>query len=349
MGVFTKAALAALAAALSACGGGGGGGADGDGGGGGGVGGLGGGGGGSGLSENQRLFEEFTLSGNGGSYFLSIAGAVRQASASFVEVSMSRTELPVSPEGVPGGVDVVYTPATAVIAALPIAANRDESNENVGSVMLEGGQLLFAATRNPSRVTYVGEDILVEWRTASGQVAQRTLVKSHEKVTLTGTMATAPQEFRTLFGYDAAHIDPAATFAAGSAYYKQGRYRLGDHVFIADADQNPNTDPKSATPLAMGTIEQYAAAHPATLVLANGTIRTLKGARCWVQNTTIQPATSYTAYCEVGPALFRGTLAPDGSQMPTSYPVAVPLSFPTLPFSVRLNQAAAASVRTMFR
>ncbi len=308
-----------------------------------------GGGNASGISENQRMFEEYTLSGNGGSYLIgpSYTGGPQ---AAFLSFTASKFELPVSPVGVASGVVGIYTPAVDLIASLPTPNSRKESNENVGSVFLESGRIGFLPTNNAPRITYQGSDIRSEAITPTGQVAVTTLITGHVRVALTGTIANAPQEFRDLYAFDNAHTSSTATFLAGAAYYNQTRHRVGDVLFLQDSDADSATDPKSATPVAVGTIEQYAAAHPTQIPLSSGTIRTLKGARCWVQQSPLATATvpSYLAFCEVSDKLYRATLVADGANVGTGYPTTVgPAYFNSVPTSVRVNAAAAESMKSI--
>jgi hypothetical protein len=325
------------------------------------------------LSDTQKQFEEVALTANGGAYNVSINWGLSAAGAqvgapvvtptwtvNFTGANASKSELSKSPLGESAGILSTYTPSFDLIATLPTPANRSDSDVNNGTAVIDNGQIRFYSAKTPSRYTYVGDDIVAKTATLTGEVVSTVRIIGYAKVALNGKFSDAPQEIRDIYTPAASYISSTATFSPGAAYYKLTVARMGDHLLVSDSDRNPLTDPMLATPAYTGTIEQFAATLNSPLYLPNGTIKSVKGARCWVNNTAnvtdqeiprpVFPGASqeFGSYCEVAGKVYLARFQPDGAQLGTNYPSAnlVSVNAPVLrvPFQVRYNKAAMDSI-----
>jgi hypothetical protein len=310
------------------------------------------------LSETQRLFEEAALTSNGGVYSLGISTISSGATITATFAQFTKIDLAKSPLGIAEGVTATISVGNDLISTLPTAANQSESNPNIGTTFVDNGQLYFHAASAPSKYTYSGDNIIVDTSAPTGQSGFKILVTGYKKVTLTGTLASAPIEFINLTKSIASYTDSSKSFLSGAAYYQRVAKRVGDHLFINDADRNPATDPKSATPLYTGTIEQYAVSAPAELVLTKGAVKTVKGARCWVNSVAgasngtiaIQFSAStlpqFGAVCEISDKVYGASLQPDGAEMGSIYSTGLASpSSERYAFQPRFNKAAFDSIK----
>lgn len=325
--------------------------------------------GGSGLSSNQRLFEELTLAANGGLYALWIRRWVSLAwdAPKLMAAGFNKLEIPSSPAGHDEGVERSYTPSADLWSGIPLSGPRDDWNPIVGAPILVGGQIDFLPTASRARYRYVGDDIVAEQLTLGGTPI-RNRYNSIQKVQLQGRFIDSPQEFRDYYAPLEPYMDGSRSFAEGSAFYKRSAHRVEDVLVLNDADDNPATDPQSASPAFLGTIEQYAANAPYSLELARGAVRTVAGARCWINHTSRAPNApswganpvlpyayepSFGAVCEVAGKVYTGTLQPDGSQLGVAFPVSMSgpswVNYERQPFNMRLNKTALDSLRAMLR
>jgi hypothetical protein len=344
--MFGRAFLSVLCSSVVACGGG----SDGD-------------APSSSTSETQRNFEDAVLTSKGGGEHRVAFGFGPGASGSpavLLSAIVYKMELAGSPAE-------SGTPTTATVAsydlvtAVPAPARSNPADDRVGTAFIDAGQIRFYGSGSQPRVGYAGDDVIVEFTAPTGEVGSRVRISSYGKVPLTGRFVDAPAEFIEMNNLLNAQIrKPDATFAAGAAYYVRRSTLVGDHVVLTDADFDFTTDPKSATPLFTGTIEQYAASAPTLLELARGSIRTVKGARCWVnttpgapdgpQGTSLSNATTtvYGAFCEVNGKLYQAQLQADGGELGTIYPAAgASFSLQRKPFVMRFNKAAVDSLKAM--
>jgi hypothetical protein len=329
-------------AVLSACGGGGG-----DG------------GGASTMSETQRLFVENAIVSNGGSYLATQGWSTTGLSINLTSAQATKFELPQSPEGIAVGVVATITPGIQLISTLPTPADVIHTNPNVGTAFIDNGQIYFYASSAPSKYTFIGNDVMIETAAPGGQVGFMILVTSYEKVALSGTIGNAPVDLINFFRPMSAFTNPNATFLTGAAYYKRVSTMVGDHLSLRDADSNNTTNAQSATPVAIAsTIEQFASAQPTQLTLNLGSIRTVKGARCWVNDVADRAnvtggavsfsatTPSFGAYCEVAGNLYLARLQPNGAQNGQNYPTG--LASPQigrLVYQPRFNKAAYDSLK----
>jgi hypothetical protein len=322
------------------------------------------------LSETQRLFEETALASNGGAFSFNLNWSWNSSgtgpTATWVVqpsgLNMARFELAKSPLGEANGSVSTYYPAIDVIASLPTPANRDEALDTVGDAFIDNGQIKFAAGKEPSTYSYIGNDVVSQRTAKTGEVASKFKTTGYTKVALAGKIIDAPEELRKIFAPVASYTSTTATFLPGAAYYQRVSTRMGDHLFISDGDFNPDTNPQSATEVFTGSIEAFAAAQPNSLVLSKGSIKTIKGARCWVNSTSAASngalsgtvfssvLPSFGAYCEVAGKVYSANLQPDGASMGQNYPntgasTATPAIL-RLAHQLRYNEAAAESLFT---
>ena len=250
------------------------------------------------LSTTQKTFEETTLATNGGTFSVVTYWASSGANLATTAAYLAEINLSKSPLGVAQGVLATLPLTVDLIAALPTPNNFSEVNLNVGTAFIDNGQLAFVSTRTPANYTYSGDNIIEETKSNSGQVGSKILITGFTKVALSGIIADTPTEVQDLNRPLATYISNTQTYQVGAAYYKRVGTRIGDRLVVQDSDSNPATDPKSATALFFGTIEEYAAsAGPSVIILAKGTIKIVKGARCWVNNAaSAANGTAGTAY-----------------------------------------------------
>jgi hypothetical protein len=310
------------------------------------------------LSETQRSFEETVLAVNGGVYSLSVNTTSSGTTITTTSAQFVKTDLPKSPLGLAGGVTSTVSVGNDLIRTLPTPVSVNDSNPNVGSAFIDNGQLYFFAAAAPAKITYLGDNIISDTLAPTGQSGSKVLITGYKKIPLTGTLASAPIEFLDLTKSFASYTDRTKSFLSGAEYYQRVSKRVGDHLFISDGDNNAATNPQSATPLYTGTIEQYAFATPSSLVLTKGTIKTIKGARCWVNNvsgasngavdsqTFSSVLPQFGAFCEVAGKTYGASLQPDGAESGSNYLTGLTTpAFSRYAFQMRLNKAAFDSVK----
>lgn len=311
------------------------------------------------LSQTQQLFLENALASNGGIYSLNANWVTTGISTTLSAAQVSKIEITQSPAGVANGVTGVATDGIQLISTLPTPAGSLATNPNVGTAFIDNGQIYFFAATTPPKYTFVGNDVVIEQTAPGGQIGFKGLVTGYAKVPLTGTLSSAPADMIAFLRPLNAYINPNATFLPGAAYYQRVSTRIGDQLILRDGDNNVSTNPQSATPVALSsTIEQFAVAQPTQLTLSLGAIRTVKGVRCWVNNSSggpnatgggsFSPATvpGYSTFCEAGGNVYAGTLNPDGAQSGTNYPsgIASP-QVNRLSYQPRFNKAAYDSLK----
>ncbi len=313
------------------------------------------------LSETQNTFLENTLASNGGGYTVNLGFSASGAIVTLTSAQAGITSLLKSPIDVPGGVTSTATVGIQMVSTVPTPANSLETSPNLGTAFVDAGQVRFVSASAPSKYSFIGNDVLIETAAPGGEVGFKVLVTGYTKVPLTGALSAAPADLINVFRPLASYIKAGTNFLPDAAYYKRVSKRVGDHLVVRDADANPSTNPQSATPVALtGTIEQFAASQPSQLTLALGTIRTVKGARCWINNVSGAPNISSTvvlsngtvsnfgAYCEVAGAVYSGILYPDGAENGQIYPTGLSSPNPNidrLKYQVRFNKAAYDSLK----
>lgn len=307
------------------------------------------------LSATQAMFDEAGLAANGGLFELYATG-IPTLPLQMVLLSADELSMPSSPASTPDGVQSTYTPINNFVASLPSDPFYDDSDPNLGLTYLQAGQLHFVQAGAAPKVVYSGSDVILEYAMTGSSTPLRERITQIAKLPLIGHLADAPDDFKLLYAFDPAHVDAAATFGSGAAYYRMTTVRSGSAVQLFDSDFDSATDPRSATPLQAGTIEQYATAFPNSLKLNLGTIQTVEGARCWVETAADTAANgaqtfrfvspSFTVYCEVGGNVYRGLLQPDGAQVRSAYLQSDAVNpFLPIPYVVRMNKAAIDSMK----
>jgi hypothetical protein len=311
------------------------------------------------LSETQRLFLENSQTSSGGVFNLNAGWTTTGVNTTLNWAQVTKVELPKSPAGINGGVTGATTVGIQLISTLSTPGASLDTNANVGTAFIDNGQIYFYSNSAASKYSFVGSNVVIETAAPGGQIGFKSIITSYAKVPLTGTLGNAPTDLINFFRPLSAYINPNATFLPGATMYQRISTRMGDHLILRDGDNNNSTNPQSATPVATSsTIEQYAAAQPTQLTLSLGTIRSVKGARCWINNVSGQAnATgalpffpnsipSYGVVCEVGGSLYGGNLIPDGSQNGQNYPSGQSSSqIARLAYQPRFNKAAYDSLK----
>ena len=314
------------------------------------------------LSATQTLFEESALAANGGMYSIiegsSVSAGATTTKADLTRVSANRIEVAVSPLGTPSGVMGTYLFTQASSVALSQLAF-DARNENAGFTVVDNGQIRFVASAAPARYTYVGNDVWIELAAIDGEIATRRRITGVAKIPLTGNLADAPVEFLDFYRNLLPHVRPGTSFLPGAAYYRLTGARLGEHFYLQDADNNIATDAKSATPIAAGTVEQYAAANPTRIDWSGGTFKTVKGVHCWVSKEVgtfvVVGAVTYRyadlptsgAVCEIAQKVYLASVVSDGAQVGSTTNGKPFGTDRRAPFLVSLNKAAFDSIKAM--
>lgn len=317
------------------------------------------------LSATQKTLEESILISNGGNHGIVTNWSSSGANLTTTAAYSAEINLSASPLGVTQGVMASYLPTIDLIASLPTSSSISEQNPNVGTAFIDNGQIAFISAKTPANYTYVGENVIVDRKAAGGQLFSKTMITGYTKVPLIGTIADTPQEVKDVNRPLAAYIKGTQTYQIGAAYYKSVGTRMGDLLTLRDNDNNTATDSQSATPVFTGTIEQYASAKPTELILTKGTIKTVKNARCWVNNTAgvengsvgvtyyFQNLPTFNAVCEVSGKVYSATLQPDGAQLGTTYPTpsatAATPPLTRVAFNLRYNKAAIDSLAAALR
>jgi hypothetical protein len=311
------------------------------------------------LSQTQQLYLDSSLAANGGLYSIATNWITSGPTTTLTAAQVSKSELAQSPAGIPEGVATSSTVGIQLISTFPTPNGVIDTNPNVGTAFIDNGQIYFYSTSSPSKIKFVGNDVVIETAAPGGQIGFKSVVTSFTKVPLTGTLGSAPQDMINFLRPLGTRVNTNATFLPGAAYYQRVSTRQGDHLIVIDGDNNNSTNPQSASPVATGrTIEQFAAAQPTQLTLSLGTIRTVKGARCWVNNAsgaasstsgfTFLPANvpTFRAYCEVGGNIYSASLNPDGTQNGQNYPTGVASTqVNRLMYQPRFNKAAYDSLK----
>lgn len=305
-------------------------------------------------SQAQALFDEATLASNGGSQQIVAAhvldGSGRQPPrvswATIWTLSMDR-----SPFGRTDG--ATATPAAPAPLIVVEGTPSTSFANDVGGAVLWDGAIHFIRNNAASRVRHDGDDVIIETRSTDGAYTRAERITAITKHALRGRITAAPAEFRQLYSALLALLDRTAEFPAGAAYYKRTSVRMGSLLSIQDADFNAATDPQSATPLTTGTIEDMARRFG--IDLRNGRTRQVHGARCWVRSnpdelisgipTTYSADPAFATACEVDGKVYLGSLQPDGAVLGSSQPTATDME--RVPFTIRLNKAAADGLRAM--
>ena len=312
------------------------------------------------LSDSQRVYEECLLAANGGCFTMNVSVLLSSPPQLFFFTAIG-TSFASSPAGNPNGVMTqVGQPMFLIVPPKYTTASSSVfPDASIGRAFVDQGQLYWESSIDPSRVSYVDGGVLSETVTASGPISLSVFTSAVDRIPLTGTLSDAPAEMKASIGFDPAHIIGSATFAPGSVLYRRTTTYVGDHLFVADYDNKPDTDPQSATPAARSmTIEQFAAASPTLLSMSQGEISTIRGARCWVRsapNVDANGATlrrssdpTYQAWCELGGNIYKAFLTPDGAQAQSWFPQGgTSLPDNRTRYVLRLNRTAVDSLRNM--
>lgn len=305
-----------------------------------------------GLSQVQALFEESTLASRGGSYQILQAISTTLPRRLLFAIT-TWTEVPSSPAGFPVGVLGTVSRANG-ISTTPQAGTQDP---DAGTAYADKGQIQFVLDATPPRYTYNGDGIDIEHRSVDGQFAVQRRVVSIEKVPLAGKFTDAPKEFLGFFSLFAAR--PEVSFLPGAAYYRYVAVRTADVLALDDADGSTKTHPRSVTPFFSGSIEQFATAKPDLLDLSAGTIKTVKGLRCWIGNKAAPYKNSFgtttssgidptfRAVCQHNGSVYGGSFQPEGALIGALMPQANDLLSTPAPVYPVLNKWAVDSLSAM--
>lgn len=310
------------------------------------------------LSANQQTYESVALADNAG-------GAYRL-----------RWNLASSGPQV-GGTNFVYS-ESLVLANTPLTGGpqqaRDSDPRNLSKTLalpaekpvsvLKGGVVRVVPGSGKASITsYTGSDVKVETLASDGTVAYAEVRSDISFTALTGSLVSAPSEFKEWFHAFFANpgiLSEGFVYRTGSGYLKYTATNQGDRYEVFDC-QGATTD-ANVTPCATSTTLSGALSagllsnsDGATYHLADGSMQMVDGLKVWVAGTprpqaaTLTSTAQYRVYFELNGNVYTGALTKDGATLGGSYYVATPgapgaTGMVFLPYQIRLNQAAHASI-----
>ena len=311
------------------------------------------------LSANQQAFEDLILAPSAGSHHLSWdlnfsgpeTSGINYAWSDFATLTLS--PLTKGPQKTTQSAPVNMTSTLALTLAGPTR------------ILRNGTILVVPATQSATAVSYVGDDVRVDYLAADNTtVAWSQIRTGYSTVSLTGLLAGSTDDFahyHNSFYSNSAILNPAATYQAGSAYVKYTAIVKGDRYTAFDCaatttDANITPCRTGMTLAAALTAGIASVSDGVTYLLSDGAVSTVGGIPVWVAtatrpvSATLSATPQYRAYFELNGNVYAAVLIKDGALLGGSYYVSNPggatvtdrLTF--LPFNLRMNKAARDSV-----
>ncbi|MDI9333794.1 MAG: hypothetical protein QM533_05400 [Cytophagales bacterium] len=311
------------------------------------------------LSTDQAAYESFTLSPNA-SYKVDWSFPITTSPISGTHY-LASTNATLSASPLTNGPQTITSTALSSIATtlpIPNAANNPTR-------YLVNGQIVVASGPNHfiSKISYLGTGIQEQIMTADGSTVAYTITRSNISVVpLTGTLGSAPNEFKNFFGVfyfnPAAYFSPTATWLPNTSYLKFTTISPDDVYVVNDA--NTVTTTNTPNPIATGTTLAslmrvgitYTGVSPSVLyTLSNGSISLINGINTYVSTSVITSATStpsYKTYFELNGNVYSGQLIKAGTVSGgglnfVGTTANYTINYPN--YNIRLNQAAVNSLK----
>jgi hypothetical protein len=278
------------------------------------------------LSPDQAAFEGLALKGGGGtvSWNIPFGGGNLVNNTNYV-FSTNIYNLSASPAT--AGPQLSSTTRSSMVGALALPAVSYEA-------YLSGGQILTRSSVALRRVSYVNNEVQIDYLSDIGQqTIYSALLSNYSLNPLSGAMANTPEELLAQyplqdwvkFGNFAAN----ATWQTGSAYAKFQYNYATDIYEVQNYDgsalSSGSTSYDFAPCMLNSTLDDFFPFtllsndnHPTEVDFAgDGTISTVQGVRMWIATNPISPSVSqqYRIYFEHSGNVYGGYLVHSGSQV----------------------------------
>jgi hypothetical protein len=307
------------------------------------------------LSADQAASEQFLLAPNASyslHWELPLSGAPLNGVHYLSEAHASMTASPLTA----GTQKLTETSPTSIAKSLSLPTGAPDRYLVNGTILVGSSSL--------GNVSYQGTGVRVDTLALDGTtVVDSTLRTNISVVPLTGAVTAAPTDFAQFFNslyFNPSLLSASATWSAGAAYEKYTVTEIGDLYTVVDF--TGTTTGNAPTPVASGTtIAALMAAggivsnsDATTYTLGNGSVSTIDSVVTYVASNPRPASTTPTfrTYYQLNGNVYVGSLIKSGTVGGGNpFPVAVPgttgitTNF-TQNFQIRLNAAAAASLRT---
>jgi hypothetical protein len=228
--------------------------------------------------------------------------------------------------------------------------------------ILQSAQIMLLPAQAQRRISYVNNNIQVDYLASDGQTALTSSVFSnYSSNSLTGLIDNSPEVLLASVPVstwiNANNFSANAQWQAGSAYIVKQGYRASDTLLVSDCNNTTNTvHTTSTTPTPCATNTTLANFFPVSLYdsdpgypyetkfFGDGSIATVQGVTTWIANAplplTESPVQGYRVYFELNGNIYLGILEKSGAAY--NYAQA---DGSIVNYLVTLNQAAVSSIQ----